>query len=66
MALENKSEKQLDHLHQVTPVILSNKLSLINNRNVYLKLDNGQASGSFKLRGIGHLVYQVNSLVFED
>uniref|UniRef100_A0A060TBG1 L-serine ammonia-lyase n=1 Tax=Blastobotrys adeninivorans TaxID=409370 RepID=A0A060TBG1_BLAAD len=45
-----------------TPLIESPYLSAINGCNVYLKLENTQPSGSFKLRGLGTLVSQrVNS-----
>jgi len=40
-------------LHVRTPLVKSNALSIINGRDVYLKLENTQPSGSFKLRGIG-------------
>jgi L-serine/L-threonine ammonia-lyase len=41
-------------LHIDTPLIESRPLSLITGRPAWLKLDNLQPSGSFKLRGIGH------------
>jgi L-serine/L-threonine ammonia-lyase len=41
-------------LHVNTPLIYSQVLSEINERIVYLKLDNCQPSGSFKLRGLGY------------
>lgn len=53
-------------LHLKTPLLFSHELSLSNSpidgkrRNIYLKLDNCQPSGSFKIRGIGHLIYQVD------
>ncbi|OQS07597.1 hypothetical protein THRCLA_00376 [Thraustotheca clavata] len=40
-------------LHVVTPVIESRVLSHLAKKKVYLKLDNCQPSGSFKLRGVG-------------
>jgi len=45
-------------LHEHTPLIKSNKLSKICGRDVWLKLDNLQPSGSFKIRGLGHLVQE--------
>lgn len=48
---EAKSFRQL-HVH--TPLLLSPSLSRGSNR-VFLKLDNTQPSGSFKIRGVGHL-----------
>jgi len=40
-------------LHIVTPLIESSILSHATKTKVYLKLDNCQPSGSFKLRGVG-------------
>ncbi|ETV87582.1 hypothetical protein H257_01108 [Aphanomyces astaci] len=40
-------------MHIVTPVIESRVLSHLLKKRVYLKLDNTQPSGSFKLRGVG-------------
>ena len=41
-------------LHIQTPLIESRALSALLRRPVWLKLENTQPSGSFKLRGIGH------------
>jgi len=41
-------------LHIQTPLIESRALSALMRRPVWLKLENTQPSGSFKLRGIGH------------
>ena len=41
-------------LHANTPLVESRPLSLSAGRAVWLKLDALQASGSFKLRGVGH------------
>ena len=41
-------------LHSNTPLLLSTPLSQRVGANVWLKMDALQASGSFKLRGIGH------------
>ena len=41
-------------LHIQTPLIESRALSALLGRPVWLKLENTQPSGSFKLRGIGH------------
>ena len=43
-------------LHAYTPLIESPKLSVLAKKQVLLKLDNLQPSGSFKIRGIGNLV----------
>ncbi|XP_016012979.2 L-serine dehydratase/L-threonine deaminase isoform X2 [Rousettus aegyptiacus] len=42
-------------LHVKTPLRGSTSLSKVAGTNVYLKMDNAQPSGSFKIRGIGHL-----------
>ncbi|XP_048677048.2 L-serine dehydratase/L-threonine deaminase-like isoform X3 [Caretta caretta] len=42
-------------LHVNTPLRDSVPLSKVAGTNVYLKLDNAQPTGSFKIRGIGHL-----------
>ena len=41
-------------LHVSTPLIYSQPLSEKNERNTYIKMDNCQPSGSFKLRGLGY------------
>ncbi|XP_053628875.1 serine dehydratase-like isoform X2 [Cherax quadricarinatus] len=43
-------------LHVVSPLIPSTSLSQLCGRQVLLKLDNAQPSGSFKIRGIGHFI----------
>ncbi len=45
----------MKHIHVETPCILSSPLTRIVGREVFLKLENYQTSGSFKLRGIGLL-----------
>jgi L-serine/L-threonine ammonia-lyase len=40
-------------LHIQTPLVLSNALSTLTKKNVWLKLDALQPSGSFKTRGVG-------------
>ena len=47
---------KMEPLHEKTPIIKSAKLSKLAGREVLLKLDNLQPPGSFKIRGIGHLV----------
>ena len=46
-------------LHMETPVRDSMTLSKVAGTTVYLKLDSAQPSGSFKIRGIGHLCKMV-------
>jgi len=45
-------------LHVVTPLIHSTALSSIAGRDVFLKLENVQPSGSFKIRGIGRTMQE--------
>ena len=52
------SENELQ-LHIRSPLIQSLPLAKYVNANVYLKLENTQPSGSFKLRGIGHFMKKV-------
>ena len=46
-------------LHVKTPIRDSVALSKVAGTNVYLKMDSSQPSGSFKIRGIGHLCQTV-------
>ena len=46
-------------LHVQTPLIDSTALKAHAHSEVFLKLENCQPSGSFKLRGIGHLCSEV-------
>jgi L-serine/L-threonine ammonia-lyase len=48
-----KSVKEVPDLHVRTPLVRSNALSALAERDVLLKLESAQPSGSFKLRGIG-------------
>merc|ERR1711892_472216 len=45
-------------LHVVTPLIPSSALSTLAGRDVFLKLENVQPSGSFKIRGIGRTMQE--------
>ncbi|XP_033829030.1 L-serine dehydratase/L-threonine deaminase-like [Periophthalmus magnuspinnatus] len=47
--------KTQTHLHVSTPVRQSLVLSKVAGTSIYLKLDSAQPTGSFKIRGIGHL-----------
>lgn len=47
------------HFHLNTPLLESTALSKRVGTTVYLKMENSQPSGSFKIRGIGHLCQQV-------
>ncbi|MEQ2218023.1 hypothetical protein XENOCAPTIV_028125, partial [Xenoophorus captivus] len=42
-------------LHVATPVRQSLALTKVAGTSIYLKLDSSQPTGSFKIRGIGHL-----------
>lgn len=48
-----------EHFHIVTPTIESFAMSKLMNAKVYLKLDNLQPTGSFKMRGLGHFCRKV-------
>lgn len=56
-AQPGKSEKPF---HIVSPVLESLPLSKAAGTNVYMKLENVQPTGSFKIRGIGHLCQEVS------
>lgn len=47
------------HFHLNTPLLESTALSKRVGATVYLKMENSQPSGSFKIRGIGHLCQQL-------
>ncbi|XP_073486334.1 L-serine dehydratase/L-threonine deaminase [Aquarana catesbeiana] len=57
MSLAGEQVKMADirSLHLNTPLRNSVPLSKLSGTKVYLKLDNAQPTGSFKIRGIGHL-----------
>lgn len=62
MSLLVQSEmKTQQPLHVATPVRQSLALTKIAGSPVYLKLDSSQPTGSFKIRGIGHLCKAVSS-----
>lgn len=48
-------------LHVATPVRQSLALTKVASTSVYLKLDSSQPTGSFKIRGIGHLCKTVSN-----
>lgn len=48
-------------LHLNTPLLESSAMSKLAGTGVYLKMENSQPSGSFKIRGIGHLCQQLAS-----
>lgn len=48
-----------EHFHINTPLLESVNMSKLVGTPVYLKMENSQPSGSFKLRGIGHLCQQL-------
>lgn len=50
------------HFHVNTPLLESISMSKHAGTTVYLKMENSQPSGSFKIRGIGHLCQQVGAL----
>ncbi|XP_035850728.1 serine dehydratase-like [Sander lucioperca] len=48
-----------NHFHLNTPLLESVGMSKLVGTTVYLKMENSQPSGSFKIRGIGHLCQQM-------
>lgn len=50
------------HFHLNTPLLESVGMSKLVRTMVYLKMENSQPSGSFKIRGIGKLCQQVGTL----
>lgn len=48
-----------EHFHINTPLLESISMSKLVGTTVYLKMENSQPSGSFKIRGIGHLCQQL-------
>lgn len=52
-----------EHFHLSTPLLESASMSKRVGTPVYLKMENCQPSGSFKVRGIGHLCQQVQTLI---
>ena len=53
-------------MHVVTPLLHSWALSKLmpSDVQVYIKCENAQPTGSFKLRGIGRLASKVKSILF--
>lgn len=52
-----------ESLHVKTPLRDSMALSKVAGTSVFLKMDSSQPSGSFKIRGIGHLCKMVQGRV---
>ncbi|XP_058470876.1 serine dehydratase-like isoform X1 [Solea solea] len=48
-----------EHFHLNTPLLESVSMSKCAGTTVYLKMENSQPSGSFKIRGIGHMCQQL-------
>ncbi|WP_339021678.1 threonine ammonia-lyase [Spiroplasma endosymbiont of Atherix ibis] len=48
--IEERYEKIKNHIN-ITPMIYANKLSILSGNQVYVKLENLQKAGSFKIRG---------------
>lgn len=57
MAAQSGSEEKPFHI--ISPVLESLPLSKAAGTKVYMKLENIQPTGSFKIRGIGHLCQEV-------
>ncbi|TRY94091.1 hypothetical protein DNTS_027320 [Danionella cerebrum] len=59
----NKMSKQ-NEFHVVTPLLESTGMSKRMGSTVYLKMENSQPTGSFKIRGIGHMCQNVRRNTF--
>lgn len=59
--MEGPSEEcdKVEPFHRVTPLLESWALSRVAGMLVFLKYENVQPAGSFKIRGIGHYCQQV-------
>nr|XP_057946800.1 synaptotagmin-14-like isoform X5 [Doryrhamphus excisus] len=55
----SSSNAMAEHMHVNTPLLESIAMSKRVGTTVYLKMENSQPSGSFKIRGIGHLCQQL-------
>lgn len=55
----NDEGKYMKPLHLDTPLLESNAMSKKTGRQIFLKMDALQPTGSFKIRGIGHLCSQL-------
>ena len=65
MQIMNKSGKDhVEKLYLETPLIESTSMSNMTRKQVYLKLENVQPSGSFKLRGISYHCKKVNLYIY--
>ena len=60
-SLLHSEMKTQQPLHVATPVRQSLALTKVAGTSVYLKLDSSQPTGSFKIRGIGHLCKTVSN-----
>ena len=61
-AAGSRSASTVRPMHVQTPLIESRVLGKIAGCKVYLKLENTQPSGSFKLRGISNVVRKVRTI----
>jgi len=58
---EREMGSAVRQLYVRTPLVYSDEISAIAGRDVLLKMENIQPSGSFKIRGIGHLCLKAKS-----
>lgn len=59
MNAHTESAKSTVPLHLKSPLMPSHTLSELCGREVLLKMDTIQPSGSYKIRGIGHMIQKV-------
>jgi threonine dehydratase len=58
-----KARKVIQQVIQPTPLLFSDSISSMAGRKVYLKLENLQKAGSFKIRGASHKISQLGSSI---
>jgi threonine dehydratase len=60
-----EAHKRLEHVILRTPLVYSYSLSALSGANVYLKLENLQRTGSFKIRGAYNKLYRLKDITEE-
>jgi threonine dehydratase len=60
-----EAHKRLEHVILRTPLVYSYSLSELSGANVYLKLENLQRTGSFKIRGAYNKLYRLKDITEE-
>ena len=60
-----RAQKRIQVAVLRTPIVYSDAISRLTGKEVFLKLENLQKTGSFKIRGACHLLSQLNHSVRE-